>query len=256
MIKILLSPAKSLNYENVISIQKTFTTQAFFIKEANFLAKKLQKLSSKDLEKMMHISKDLAELNKHRYEQWSSPEIENTHCKSCIEVFNGEAYKGLDAQSFSELEVNYLQENLRILSGLYGVLKPLDLIYPYRLEMGTKWKIDFKHASLYDYWKDKLTKYLNNENPNFIINLSSNEYYKSIDSKKLKAKVITPIFKEFKNGDYKIIMMYAKHARGNMTQYCVKNQINDPEELKLYNELGYSYNEMLSTETDWVFTRN
>ena len=256
MIKILLSPAKSLNYEKVISIQKTFTTQAFFIKEANFLAKKLQKLTSKDLEKMMHISKDLAELNKQRYEQWYSPEIENTNCKSCIEVFNGEAYKGLDAQTFSELEVNYLQDNLRILSGLYGILKPLDLIYPYRLEMGTKWKIDLKNASLYTFWKDKLTKYLNKENPNFIVNLASSEYYKSIDTKKLKAKVITPIFKEFKNGEYKVIMMYAKHARGNMTRYCVKNQINDPEQLKLYNELGYSYNEIMSTETDWVFTRS
>jgi cytoplasmic iron level regulating protein YaaA (DUF328/UPF0246 family) len=253
MIKILLSPAKSLNTEG--SLIKPHTTQAHFLKEANQLAKKMQKISSKKLEEMMHISKELADLNKYRYENWISPEFENEQIKACIELFNGEAYKGLDVFTFSNEDFLFAQESLRILSGLYGILKPLDLIYPYRLEMGTKWKIDSKTPSLYAFWKNKLAKQLNNETSSYIINLASTEYFKAIDPKQLKAKVITPVFKDFKNGEYKVIMMYAKNARGSMARYCIQNKLDNPEQLKLYNENGYSYDEKLSSESEWVFTR-
>ena len=253
MVKILLSPAKSLNPEG--NLIKPYTTQAYFLKEANQLAKKMQKISSKKLEEMMHISKELADLNKYRYDNWVSPEFENEEIKSCIELFNGEAYKGLDVFSLSKNDLIFAQESLRILSGLYGILKPLDLIFPYRLEMGTKWKIDSNNPSLYIYWKNKLAKHLNYENSSYIINLASTEYFKAIDVKQLNAKVITPIFKDFKNGEYKVIMMYAKNARGTMARYCIQNKLNDPEQLKLYNENGYSYDEKLSSEKEWVFTR-
>lgn len=253
MIKVLLSPAKSLNSEG--NLNKPFTSSAYFLKEANQLAKKMQKISSKKLEGMMHISKELADLNKYRYDNWVTPEFENEDVKTCIELFNGEAYKGFDVYTLSSEDLNFAQESLRILSGLYGILKPLDLIYPYRLEMGTKWKIDANTPSLYAFWKNKLAKQLNNETSSYIINLASTEYFKAIDQKQLKARVITPVFKDFKNGEYKVIMMYAKNARGTMARYCIQNKLTDPEQLKLYNVNGYSYDDKLSSESEWVFTR-
>jgi cytoplasmic iron level regulating protein YaaA (DUF328/UPF0246 family) len=252
---ILLSPAKSLDYKQSIPF-KPFVSQPIFIKETEKLVKKLKKFSSKKLEKLFHVSPEIADLNYYRFQDWEQPIEEKETIKPCIEVFNGEAYKGLNPFTFNEDELIYAQEHLRILSGLYGVLKPLDLMYPYRLEMGTKWEIDTKNKNLYAFWTEKITKQLKSEKPAFIINVASNEYFKAIDFKKLGIKTIVPVFKDFKNGEYKVIMMYAKHARGAMARFCIQNKISDVEQIKLFNSDGYSYNDLLSNENEWVFTRS
>lgn len=252
---ILLSPAKSLDYNQSLA-SKPFVSQAIYIKESEKLVKKLKKFSSKKLENLFHVSPEIASLNYERFQQWEQPIIEKDTIKPCIEVFNGEAYKGLNPFTLSDKDLIYAQEQLRILSGLYGVLKPLDLIYPYRLEMGTKWEIDSKNKNLYAFWTDKITKEIKSENPKFIINVASNEYFKAVDFKKLGIRTIVPVFKDFKNGEYKVIMMYAKHARGAMARFCIQNRINDLEQIKLFNENGYTFNELLSNDYEWVFTRS
>ena len=251
--KILLSPAKSLDYSK--SIEKPFVNQATFLKETEQLVVKLKKLKPKKFMEMMHISSDLAHLNYDRYQAWTSPTEENEVVKTCIEVFNGEVYKGLDPFSWNETELIRANEQIRILSGLYGILKPLDLVYPYRLEMGTKWQITPKVKNLYAFWSDKLTNQLNAEKPEEVLNLASAEYNKVINFKQLKAKVITPTFKDFSNGQYKVVMMYAKHARGAMANYCIKNHLTSLEDLKVYNVDGYTFDAKTSTETEWNFIR-
>jgi cytoplasmic iron level regulating protein YaaA (DUF328/UPF0246 family) len=168
-------------------------------------------------------------------------------------------YRGIDVESLNSTEIQAAQNQLRILSGLYGMLKPLDLMYPYRLEMGTKLKITNKTTNLYQYWGTKIAQKLNEElatetNP-VLVNLASNESFKAIDQKTLKAKVITPVFKEFKNGKYSIVMMYAKHARGAMARYIIQQNIQDVEALKTYTVDGYSFDVNQSTDVEWVFTR-
>lgn len=253
--KILLSPAKSIHQDK--SYVKFNLTETTFINETNSLAKKLQKFSVKKMEKLMHISSELAQLNVQRYANWKEEIAENTTSFPAIFGFNGEVYKGFDADSLTEKQRFFTQENVRILSGLYGILKPLDLIAPYRLEMGTNWNITPKTKNLYQFWGKKLSNYLNTEliENEVIINLASTEYFKAIDLKVLKAKVITPVFKEFKNGDYKIVMMYAKHARGAMARFIVDNELENPEDLKLFCKDGYGFDANLSSETEWVFTR-
>ena len=252
---ILLSPAKSLDYNQNLP-SKPFVSYPVFIKESEKLVKKLKKFSSKKLEKLFDVSPEIASLNYNRFQQWEQPIEEKETIKPCIEVFNGEAYRGLDPFTLSEEDLIYAQDHLRILSGLYGVLKPLDLMYPYRLEMGTKWEIDSKHKNLYAFWTEKITKQLKSEKPKFIINVASNEYFKAVDFKKLGIRTIVPVFKDFKNGEYKVIMMYAKHARGAMARFCIQNRINDLEQIKLFNENGYTFNELLSNDYEWVFTRS
>lgn len=252
---ILLSPAKSLDYNQTIE-DKPFVSTPAFLKESEKLVKKLKKFSSKKLETLFHVSPEIASLNYDRFQQWEQPLEEKETIKPCVEVFNGEAYKGLNPFTLSKDELEYAQQHLRILSGLYGILKPLDLMYPYRLEMGTKWEIDAKTKNLYAFWTDKLTKHIQTEKPAFIINVASSEYFKAVNFKKLGIKTITPIFKDFKNGDYKVIMMYAKHARGAMARFCIQNKIEDPEQIKLFNSDGYAYNDLLSNENEWVFTRS
>jgi hypothetical protein len=251
--KILLSPAKSLDYSK--SIAKPFVHQATFLKETEQLVTKLKKIKPKKFMEMMHISSDLAHLNYDRYQAWTSPTEESEVVKACIEVFNGEVYKGLDPFSWNETELIRANDQIRILSGLYGILKPLDLVYPYRLEMGTKWQITPKVKNLYAFWSDKLTKQLNAEKPEEVLNLASGEYNKVINFKQLKAKVITPTFKDFSNGSYKVVMMYAKHARGAMANYCIKNHLTSLEDLKVYNVDGYTFDAKTSSETEWNFIR-
>lgn len=253
MLKILLSPAKSLEQNS--QAQQTKHSVSEFLPEAKSLITKLQKLSSKKIGDLMHISKDLSELNYNRFQNWIEPLAPTEDIRRCIELFNGEAYKGLDASTFSEEDMEFAQQSLRILSGLYGLLKPLDLIYPYRLEMGTKWKITEKHKNLYSFWGDKLSKYLLSENPTCIVNLASTEYFKAINTKIIKTPIITPIFKEFNGESYKVVMMYAKNARGSMARYIIKNKITNVEELKLFNENGYSFDVNQSSDSEWVFTR-
>ena len=251
--KILLSPAKSLDYKS--TIESPFVSNFVFQKESKQLIKQLQKLNSKKIQDLMHISLDLAELNVDRFKKWEiSTEITQNN-QPCAYIFNGEAYKGLSFSSFNEVEIERAQNQLRILSGLYGILKPLDLIAPYRLEMGTKLKINEKTPNLYRFWGDKITKHLEKEEKEFIVNLASNEYSKVIQFDQLTAKTITPVFKEFENGTYKMVMMYAKHARGQMANYILKNNLQHSEAIKNYDLDGYRFDENQSTDKEWVFTR-
>lgn len=250
---LLISPAKSFNFE---SDSNTSTySDPDFVTESTRLIKKMKSFSSKKLGDLMGLSADLSALNVNRYKQWSSnPKKEDT--KQALLAFNGEVYRGINAKEMNEDDLQYAQQKLRILSGLYGLLRPLDLIQPYRLEMGTKLKY-YSYTNLYQFWDDKITKRINQDlnGASHIINLASAEYYKAVKEPKLKAKVITPIFKDFSNGQYKVVMTYAKNARGVMTNYIIKNRIEKPENIKLFDCNGYSFDVNQSDEKNWVFIR-
>ncbi|SFT49084.1 hypothetical protein SAMN05216474_0857 [Lishizhenia tianjinensis] len=253
--KILISPAKSLDYDRNVPTPETSIPQ--FIEEADYLAKKLGKFSAGKFEKMMHISKDLGELNFQRYQAWERPTALNENVKPAATVFTGEVYRGLAIETFTEDELKKAQEDLRILSGLYGMLKPLDLMYPYRLEMGTKWAVTPKKTNLYKFWGDKIADALNDEmqEGEFIVNLASNEYFKVVNKKKIKAEIITPTFKDLKGDTYKTIMMYAKNARGAMAKQIIQEGIKTIDEIKTLNIDGYQYSESMSEGNEFVFIR-
>ena len=251
--KIIISPAKSLDFES--NAKTNVFTQPSFLKESSLLNKKLKDLSKKKLSDLMKISPALADLNYDRNQNWHQPfSLKNS--KQAIYAFTGEVFRGIDIASLAEEKIPLLQDRLRILSGLYGLLKPLDLIQPYRLEMGTRINIG-KADNLYKFWDSNLADALNNEmkDGSLLINLASSEYFKAVPKKVLKASMITPIFKELKNGDYKIVMTYAKKARGLMVRYIIENDVNTLEELKGFHTEGYAFTESLSTETELVFTR-
>jgi hypothetical protein len=252
---ILLSPAKTLNYD--IQPQTETFSQPVFTGEAEILVNQLRKYSPAQLQKLMHINPDLASLNVQRYQDWRLPfSFENA--KQALLVFKGEVYNGLKADTLSEDDLLFAQDHLRILSGLYGALRPLDLMQPYRLEMGTKMKVGRK-KNLYDFWGDKITDHvmqcIQSSQQKILINLASNEYFKSLDVSKSDARVITPVFKDFKNGVYKFITVYGKNARGMLTRFILKNRLTDVEQIKLFDEAGYYYNDRLSQGDEWVFTR-
>lgn len=252
--KVLLSPAKALDMDKQLNTTETSTP--IFLDKSEGLVKKLSKFSSNKIGKMMRLSKELSDLNHDRYQTWEPVTEFNGKNAHAIAAFNGEVYRGFDATTLSAEKLKEAQETVRILSGLYGVLKPLDVIYPYRLEMGTKWSVTPKTTSLYKFWGTKIADALNEENEDgLIVNLASNEYFKAVDKKALKGRVITPTFKEFKNGDYKVIMVFAKRARGSMARYIVDHSIKNVEDLKAFDTDGYRYDENLSSGDDWVFTR-
>ena len=252
--KIILSPAKNLNEQ----VQENHGSSIpLFEKEANQLMKDLKKIKKVGLQELMGISLDLAEQNLIRYKSWKKASLQADKALSAVYVFDGEVYRALDVKSLSDNHLPKLNEDVRILSGLYGILKPMDLIYPYRLEMGTKFSSKADQKNLYEFWGDKVTKVLKKElsKDEVIVNLASTEYFKVIKTNLLKNKIITPIFKEFNNGHYSVVMMYAKHARGAMARYLIEQSLTDIEQLKLYDVDGYQYNDLLSTENEWVFTR-
>lgn len=252
--KVLLSPAKAIDTSK--SLQTKLSSVPVFMEDAETLISKLKKLSSKKIGEIMHLSVDLSDLNHRRYQDWKNDAELNGENMHVTAAFDGEAYRGLDAPSFNEKELAKAQDKIRILSGVYGILKPLDVIYPYRLEMGTKWAVTPAKKNLYQFWAKKIAEQLNSENEDgLIINLASAEYFKAVDKKTLNGRVITPTFKEFKNGDYKVIMVFAKRARGLMARYIVKNNISDPEQIKLFDTDGYSFDANQSTEDNWVFVR-
>lgn len=252
--KILLSPAKAIDISK--KLKTTKSSVPIFLSEAEMLIAKLRKFTPKKISKLMSLSKDLAELNYQRYQQWEGITSQNELNAHAAAAFNGEVYRGLDAPSMTEQELILAQENIRILSGVYGILKPLDIIYPYRLEMGTKWAVTPSKPNLYKFWGTKIAEALNAENQDgLIINLASSEYFKAVDKKKLKGRVITPIFKDFSNGEYKMVMVYAKKARGFMARYIITNNITDAEEIKSFNTEGYLFDVNQSTDSEWVFTR-
>ena len=249
----IISPAKLLNFD-LQNITKEYT-QPLFQEESQLLIDKLKKYSSKKISNLMGLSKKLSDLNFKRYQQWHLP-FTAENAKQALFAFNGEVYNGLKAETLTLEDVGFAQGNLRILSGLHGVLRPLDLIQPYRLEMGTK--IGAKRTkTLYEYWSKKVTGQLTEELPkdDVLINLASNEYFKVIDQSKFKRRIITPVFKDEKNGNYKVLTIYAKHARGMMTRFIIKNRIENPEEIKAFEEKGYVFNPNLTNGDEWVFTR-
>ena len=251
--KIIISPAKSLDFEN--KSPTTLHTQPQFLSASEKLNTKLKSFSKKKIGELMKISPALAALNYERNKTWQTPfTLENS--KQAIYAFTGEVFRGIDANSLEESKIPFLQERLRILSGLYGLLKPLDLIQPYRLEMGTRLKVG-KTENLYKFWDDTVAKSLNSEleDGELLVNLASSEYFKVIPKKVLKVPMITPVFKDFKNGEYKIVMTYAKKARGLMVRYIIDNNVKTIEGLKGFNVDKYRFSEELSTETELIFTR-
>jgi len=251
--KIVISPAKSLNFESKAPTQKF--SQPIFLNEADRLNRILKKKSVRSLSKLMSISDALGQLNYQRNQDWELPfKLDNS--KQAVYAFTGEVYRGIDANSIPEQDIDFLQEHLRILSGQYGILKPLDLMQPYRLEMGTKLKVGVK-PNLYKFWGDKITKSLNSEleEDELFVNLASNEYFKVLQAKDLKTPVITPVFKDFKNGEYKVIMTFAKLARGLMVRYMIDHKVSTVDGIKGFNYKGYGFDENLSTDTELVFTR-
>lgn len=250
-----ISPAKTLDFASP-SKTSTFTTPDF-LDDAAELVDTLQEFSPAKLAKLMSISDKLAGLNAARYGSWSLP-FEPDNAKQALLAFKGDVYTGLDADSFKAKDFKFAQQHLRILSGLYGLLRPLDLIQPYRLEMGTKLSNN-KGKDLYSFWDNKITEQINKQlkkqkNP-VLVNLASNEYFKSIKPKHLSGEVITPVFKEYKNGQYKVVALFAKKARGMMAAYIIKNKITEPENIKNFAVDGYRFNKKLSKGNEWVFSR-
>ena len=251
--KIIISPAKSLDFESKVAT--SLHTQPRFLDQSKKLNKKLKTLSKNKLSDLMKISDDLASLNYERNQTWETP-FTPRNAKQAIYAFTGAVFQGIDVNSLSEEKLPLLQGNLRILSGLYGVLKPLDLIQPYRLEMGTRLKVG-STENLYKFWDDRVATSLNEEleEGELLVNLASTEYFKVLPKKVLKVPMITPVFKDFKKGQYKIVMTYAKKARGLMVRYILDNNVKTIEELKGFNIDKYRFSEELSTENELVFTR-
>jgi len=251
----LLSPSKKLNFEPQNMVDNY--TQCEFIKSAEILANKAKDLTESDLKELMDISDKLAQLNRERFDRWSLP-FNSSNAKQAILAFDGGVYSGLRANTFSDKDFGFAQDHLRILSGLYGILKPLDLIQPYRLEMGVLFQ-NPKGKNLYDFWKQSITDNLNNtlkKHPSpVIINCASVEYFSAIDLSKLKGSILSIVFKEYRNGELKFISFNAKKARGLMTQYIVKNKIDDHTNIKDFNYEDYKFDSKLSEDSKFVFTR-
>lgn len=250
----ILSPAKTLDFEKEVSAEYTLSRLPSQTRE---LVHTLQKKNSDDLKELMDISDNIADLNVERFQNFKERHT-TTNAKQNIFAFKGDVYQGLDAESLSEDDLKYAQQHVRILSGLYGLLRPLDIIQPYRLEMGTQLKVNGS-GNLYEYWDDAITKLLNkdlkDQGDDILVNLASNEYFRSIQKKKLKARIVEVEFKDFKNGEYKIISFWAKKARGMMARYIIQNRISTVEDLKGFDYDGYSCDHDSSTEDRLVFLR-
>jgi len=251
--KIVISPAKSLNFEKELPI--TIHSEASFLKEARQVHKVLKQKSPEALSELMAISGKLADLNWQRNQDWKTP-FTPENARPAIFTFDGDVYTGLDAYSIPTEKITVLQDKLRILSGLYGLLKPLDLIQAYRLEMGTKLPVG-DHKNLYEFWKTTITKELNKElhKDELFVNLASNEYFSAVDVKALKVPVITPNFKDYKDGKLKMISFFAKKARGMMVRYIIDTNAETIDDLKGFNYEGYQYDANLSKGNHLVFTR-
>ena len=252
--KILISPAKSLDFKSEIGSFKC--TQPKFLSKTQIINSSLKEKTPNDLKKIQNISEKLADLNWTRNNDFNlTHNYKNS--RPALFAFNGDVYDGIDAKSLSSDNVNNLQNQLRILSGLYGMLKPLDFIQPYRLEMGTKLSLNGS-KNLYEFWTDIITNELVNEtkNDSLIINLASNEYFNVLNKNAIESKIITPVFKDFKNGNFKIISFYAKKARGLMVRYIIDNEVESINKLLSFNSSGYSYSENLTEDINKpVFVR-
>lgn len=247
---ITLSPSKSMDME---ATKVADFSQAVFLDRSQKLVSKARKFSKIELMEFMAISENLAELNRQRFKDWKPPfSLENA--KQAVLAFTGDVYDGLDATTLKKRDLTFAQNHLRILSGLYGLLKPMDLIQPYRLEMGRP--LQTRGAkNLYEFWKATVTEELNSTKGDLLINLASNEYFKAIDKRTLDKEIVSPVFKDEKNGKYKIISFFAKKARGTMARYIIENRLKNADDLQGFTEGGYCYNADLSSPTEPVFTR-
>ena len=252
---IVISPAKKLDFDTQPPTRRC--TMPLFPDEAQDLVSRLKKLSAEDLSKLMGVSEKIAELNHRRYKEWRTP-FTTSNARQAIWAFRGDVYKELGAGDFDRRDLEFAQKHLRMLSGLYGVLRPLDLIQAYRLEMGTKFAVR-QGDDLYRFWGSKITDRLNRDlksaRCSTLVNLASLEYFKSIRDADLDARVITPVFKERRNGEYKVISFLAKRARGSMSRYIIKHRVSSPDGIKKFTQQGYRYRKSLSDDANWVFTR-
>ena len=253
--KIIISPTKSLDFES--KVPTDLFTQPRFLEQSKKLNSKLKTLSKNEIGSLMSVSEALSQLNYERNQNWKTP-FTKDNAKQAVYSFTGAVFKGIDVNSLPQEKIPVLQDRLRILSGLYGLLKPLDLMQAYRLEMGTKLATP-EGKDLYEYWGNSLTEGLNallgQDSAPVLINLASNEYFKAIKPQALNARIITPVFKDRKNGNYKIISFFAKKARGMMTRYIIENELNEVEKIKHFDQSGYYYSEEQSTNDQWVFLR-
>lgn len=254
---IIVSPAKSLDFDS--KVDKIPYTTPRFIDDSRKLVNALKSYSPEDISELMGISNALGKLNQERFANWRTP-FSLKNAKQAMFAFTGDVYLGLRPENFSKTDINFAQKHLRILSGLYGVLRPLDLMQPYRLEMGRKFDINGK-SSLYEFWGESITESLNadleeqNTKGPFVLNLASNEYFNSVKPKSLQADVISPVFQDYKNGQYKVISFYAKKARGEMAAYVIKNKIKTASKLTSFDSSGYKYCAKSSTSEKPVFKR-
>lgn len=261
---ILLSPAKSLNFsESSYQRKSGYTALPIFIKDANYIANQLKQLSLKQLQSSLGISEKISLLNFSRFQSWKSENIDKSILRYAVFAFNGDVYKKLDVYSLQPCALDFLQKHVRILSGLYGILKPYDLIRPYRLDMRANFSVN--NLSLYEYWRVKVTEALNRECIKLssslkqtnakIINLASTEYSNILNLKKCDAKIITPVFQEYKNGSYKVIGISSKRARGLMVRFICSMQCINSDEIKRFNLDGYKFEPLVSNDTDWIFRK-
>ena len=253
---IVISPAKTLDFETPPIVKKS--TQPAFLERSAQLVTDARKLSPDQVGALMGISDKLAELNHQRFMNWGLP-FTAANAKQSLLAFKGDVYTGLDADSMSAADFNFAQKHLRILSGLYGLLRPLDLMQPYRLEMGLKFA-NQGGKNLYEFWGSDITDKLNSQlkalKSEVLLNLASNEYFRAVQAKALHADVITPVFKDLKSGKYRVISFFAKKARGQMTRYIIDQRLDDVAGIKKFRVGGYRYNKAESTARDWVFTRD
>jgi len=252
---IVISPAKKLDMDAKAPF--SIHSQPESLQQSQILIDALREKDSFDIAELMKLSMKLADLNVARYQAWQTPfTIDNA--KQALWAFRGDVYQGMDADSFSDDDVNFAQAHLRMLSGLYGILRPLDLMQAYRLEMGTKFH-NIRGKNLYEFWGNLITEHINAalkaQGDDILINLASQEYFKSINPKNLNGQIITPTFKEQKNGQYKVIGIYAKRARGLMSRYIIQNRLTSPDELRSFDVDGYHWNAELSDSKQLVFTR-
>ncbi len=252
---LLISPAKTLDFETPAPTAEF--TQADFLKQSKQLISELRVLAPHDISALMGISDKLGLLNFDRFANWKTP-FKPTNAKQALFAFQGDVYTGMQAENFSTDDIQFAQQHLRILSGLYGLLRPLDLMQAYRLEMGTGFA-NSRGKNLYEFWGDTITTAVNKQlkelKSSVVINLASNEYFSAVKPKLLKGEIITPIFKDQKNGQYKIISFFAKKARGMMSAYIIQNRITHPEAIKQFNVAGYVFDPAQSSEREWIFTR-
>jgi cytoplasmic iron level regulating protein YaaA (DUF328/UPF0246 family) len=251
-----ISPAKTLDFETPVTTKLATTPD--FLKQSQQLIDELRMLSPADISALMSISDKLGHLNFDRFLNWHTP-FDNSNAKQAVLAFKGDVYTGMDAQSFTHEDFKFAQKHLRILSGLYGLLRPLDLIQPYRLEMGTRF-VNSGGDNLYHFWGKQLTEGVNLQlkkiKSELLLNLASNEYFKALQDKAINAEIITPVFMDMKNGKYKVVSFYAKKARGLMCAYVIKHQIKNVADIKAFNVDGYAYNPAMSTAREWIFSRD